>query len=86
MVFLPVAIGLLFIAGGMAGISTWYNYYNPDYLEIPNTMIDVRETDLGDKYVKFTAAKVFEDGKLSEKNASMILNSVSVGSRLSERK
>ena len=69
MVFLPIAIGLLFIAGGMAGISTWYNYYNPDYLEIPNTMIDVRETDLGDKYVKFTAAKVFEDGKLSEKNA-----------------
>ena len=68
-VFLPVAAGLLLIAGGMAGISTWYNYYNPDYLEIPNTMIDVRETDLGDKYVKYTAAKVFEDGKLSEKNA-----------------
>ena len=65
----PVAAGLLLIAGGMVGISLWYNYYNPDYTEIPNTMIDVREGDLGDKYVKYTAAKVYEDGKLSEKNA-----------------
>ena len=68
-VFLPVAVGLLVIAGGMAAISAWYNYYNPDYLEIPENMIDVRETDLGDKYIKYSAAKVFEDGKLSEKNA-----------------
>ena len=68
-VFLPVAVGLLVIAGGMAAISKWYNYYNPDYLEIPENMIDVRETDLGDKYIKYSAAKVFEDGKLSEKNA-----------------
>ena len=72
----PVAKGLLvvsiaaaLIAGGLYGFSTWYNYYNPDYTEIPNTMIDVRETDLGDKYIKYNAAKVFEDGKLSEKNA-----------------
>ena len=63
------AIAIALIAAGIAGISIWYNYYNPDYTEIPNTMIDVRETDLGDKYVKYTAAKVFEDGKLSEKNA-----------------
>ena len=68
-VFLPVAVGLLVIAGSMAAISKWYNYYNPDYLEIPENMIDVRETDLGDKYIKYSAAKVFEDGKLSEKNA-----------------
>ena len=47
----------LIIVGGYA-ISTLYNYYNPDYLEIPNTLIDVKETDLGDKYVKYTAAKV----------------------------
>ena len=67
--FLPIAAGLLFIAGGMAGISLWYNYYNPDYTEIPDTMIDIREGDLGDKYIKYTAAKVFEDGELSEKNA-----------------
>ena len=74
--WMPVAKGLLvsavaiaLVVAGIAGISTWYNYYNPDYTEIPNTMIDVRETDLGDKYIKYTAAKVYEDGKLSEKNA-----------------
>ena len=72
----PVAMGGYIVAAAAAaiilgtyGITTWYNYYNPDYTEIPNVMIDVRETDLGDKYVKYTAAKVFEDGKLSEKNA-----------------
>ena len=65
----PVAIAFALILAGGYGVATWYNYYNPDYLEIPNTMIDVYETDLGDKYVKYTAAKVFEDGKLSEKNA-----------------
>ena len=63
------AVALALVIAGCYGISTWYNYYNPDYLEIPNTLIDVRETDLGDKYIKFTAAKVFEDGELSEKNA-----------------
>ena len=58
------AIGLALIAAGLTGISTWYNYYNPDYTEIPNTLIDVRETDLGDKYIKYTAAKVYgDDGK-----------------------
>ena len=74
--WMPVAKGLLvsavaiaLIMAGIAGISAWYNYYNPDYTEIPNVMIDVRETDLGDQYVKYTAAKVFEDGGLSEKNA-----------------
>ena len=63
------SIGVALIIVGLVGISTWYNYYNPDYTAIPDTMVDVRETDLGDKYVKYTAAKVFEDGKLSEKNA-----------------
>ena len=52
------SIALTLIILGSYGITTWYNYYNPDYLEIPNTLIDVRETDLGDKYVKYTAAKV----------------------------
>ena len=76
--WMPVAKGLLVsaiaiavIIAGIAGISAWYNYYNPDYTAIPNTMIDIRETDLGDKYVKYTAAKVFEDGGLSEKNADL---------------
>ena len=65
----PVAIAFALILAGGYGVATWYNYYNPDYTPIPNTMIDVCETDLGDKYVKYTAAKVFENGKLSEKNA-----------------
>ena len=65
----PAAIGFALILIGGYGIATWYNYYNPDYTEIPNTMIDVKETDLGDKYVKYTAAKVYDDGELSEKNA-----------------
>ena len=69
--FLIYAAAFALIAAGMASIALWYNYYNPDYTEIPNTMIDVRETDLGDKYIKYTAAKVFEDGKLSEKNADL---------------
>ena len=68
-VFLAVGIGLLVAALGVMGVSIWYGYYNPDYTPIPDNLIDVRETDLGDKYVKYTAAKVFEDGKLSEKNA-----------------
>ena len=63
------AFALAVVIAGIVGISTWYNYYNPDYTEIPNVLVDVRETDLGDKYVKYTAAKVFEDDKLSEKNA-----------------
>jgi hypothetical protein len=67
--FLAIAGGLVLIAAGVAGIALWYNYYNPEYTEIPNTMIDVKETDLGDKYVKYSAAKVFENGELSEKNA-----------------
>ena len=64
-----VTIGIALIIVGSYGISTWYNYYNPDYTEIPNVLVDVKETDLGDKYIKYTAAKVYEDGKLSEKNA-----------------
>ena len=62
-----VTIGVALIILGSYGISTWYNYYNPDYTEIPNTMIDVRETDLGDKYIKYNAAKVF--GKDDKMNA-----------------
>ena len=57
--FSAIAAAVLLSAAGITGITLWYNYYNPDYTEIPNTMIDVRETDLGDKYIKYTAAKVF---------------------------
>ena len=67
---LPIAAGFVVIAAGIAGVSLWYNYYNPDYTEIPNVLIDVRETDLGDKYIKYTAAKVFgEEDKNADFNA-----------------
>ena len=65
----PVSIAMAIIILATYGITTWVSYYNPDYLDIPNTMIDIRETSIGDKYIKYSAAKVFEDGKLSEKNA-----------------
>ena len=60
-----VAIALTLIIAGSYGLSTWYNYYHPEYLEIPNTLIDVKETDAGDKYVKYSVAKVLnpDDGE-----------------------
>ena len=64
--FATVAVAFALILAGGYSIATWYNYYNPDYLTIPNTLIDVRETDVGDKYIKYTAAKVFGE---EEKNA-----------------
>jgi hypothetical protein len=33
-------------AAGVTGISIWYGYYNPHYTPIPDTMVDVRETDV----------------------------------------
>jgi hypothetical protein len=64
-------VGLVVAAAGIAGISVWYGYYNPDYTPIPDNMIDVRETDIGDKYIKYTAAKVYndEDGRNADLNA-----------------
>ena len=65
------SMGLALVTAGLAGISSWYGYYNPDYTVIPDTMIDVRETDLGDKYIKYTAAKVYndKDGRNADLNA-----------------
>ena len=68
---LVAGVSLLVTAIGVIGVSMWYGYYNPDYTPIPNNLMDVKETDIGDKYIKYTAAKVFEDGKLSEKNADL---------------
>ena len=64
-------VGLVVAAAGIAGISVWYGYYNPDYTPIPDSMVDVRDTDIGDKYVKYTAAKVFgdKDGRNADLNA-----------------
>ena len=70
-IFLGVGIGLVVAALGVAAISVWYGYYNPDYTPIPSTMIDVKETDLGDRYIKYTAAKVYNDadGRNADFNA-----------------
>ena len=64
-------LGAGLVALALAGIAFHraYGYYNPDYLPVPNAMVDVRETDAGDKYIKYTAAKVVDDGKLTDKNA-----------------
>ena len=58
--FAVMAAAIAIIIAGSYGITTWYNYYNPEYLEVPTTLIDVKETDLGDKYIKYSAAKVFD--------------------------
>jgi hypothetical protein len=62
------AAALAFVILGTYALSSWWNYYHPDYLEIPNTLIDVKETDLGDKYVKYSVAKVL-NGEEGEENA-----------------
>jgi hypothetical protein len=68
--YAAAGIGLCLIALGAIGISIWYGYYNPEYTAIPNNLIDVRETDLGDKYIKYSAAKVFgEEDKNADFNA-----------------
>ena len=68
--FFSAGIGLIVAALGVVGVSVWYGYYNPDYTPIPGTLIDVRETDFGDKYIKYTAAKVFgEEDMYADFNA-----------------
>ena len=63
--------GLVIAGFGIYAITSAYGYYNPDYTPIPNSMIDVRETDIGDKYIKYTAAKVYgdEEGRNADFNA-----------------
>ena len=63
-----IAFALILLGG--YGIATWWNYYHPEYLEIPNSLVDVRETDLGDKYIKYSVAKVF-NAEEGEENADL---------------
>ena len=65
------SMGLALVTAGLSGISSWYGYYNPEYTVIPDTMVDVRETDLGDKYIRYTSAKVYndKDGRNADFNA-----------------
>ena len=70
-VFQCFGLGVMLASLGVVGVTVWYGYYNPKYTPIPDTMVDVRETELGDKYVKFTAAKVYgdKDGRNADFNA-----------------
>ena len=67
----PIGVGLVVAAVGITVISVFYGYYNPDYTPIPDNMIDIRETDIGDRYIKYTAAKVYNDpdGRNADFNA-----------------
>jgi hypothetical protein len=62
------AIAIAIIILGSYGISSLVKYYNPDYVAIPNTIIDVKEMDTGDAYIKYSAAKVL-NGEDDEQNA-----------------
>ena len=46
-------------------------YYNPDYTPIPEKIVDVKKTDLGDKYIMYSVAKVYNDadGRNADLNA-----------------
>ena len=70
-ILIAAGVGLMLASVGVIGVSIWYGYYNPDYTPIPDNMIDVRETDIGDKYIKYTAAKVYndEEGRNADFNA-----------------
>ena len=70
-ILLGAGFGLVIAGIGIYAISSAYGYYNPDYTPIPNSMIDVRETDIGDKYIRYRAAKVYndEEGRNADLNA-----------------
>ena len=58
--------GALMIYSAFNIISTVYNYYNPEYDDIPIAMVDLIETVDGDRYIKYDVvyeAETREDGK-----------------------
>ena len=66
------ATGLFFVFGGALTIysayklgMTVYNYYHPDYEDIPVAMVDLIKTVDGDRYIKYDAvfnAEINDDG------------------------
>ena len=40
---------------------TVYNYYNPDYEDIPTAMVDIINTDNGDDYIKYDVVREAEE-------------------------
>ena len=67
--------GALYIVGGAMLLYsalrlayTAYSYYHPDYEDIPLSMVDMRETTYGDRYIKYDVvyeAETREDGNYS---------------------
>ena len=63
-------VGALYVVGGVLvlvsaitlGISV-YNYYHPDYDDIPVAMVDLIETADGDRYIKYDAVFEAEEQK-----------------------
>ena len=61
---------ILFVAGGimllysalMIGY-TAHSYYHPDYEDIPLSMVDMRETQDGDRYIKYEVVREAEEKK-----------------------
>ena len=52
-IFIVGGILLLYSAFSLA--YTAYSYYHPDYADIPLSMVDMRETEYGDRYIKYEA-------------------------------
>lgn len=53
--FLYIAGGLLLAYSAYGLISTVYNHYNPEYEDVPVAMVDLIETEYGDRYIKYDA-------------------------------
>ena len=56
-------IGFFLIVISLASLALSFGvgYYNPDYTAIPEKMVDVKKTDIGDKYIMYNVAKVYND-------------------------
>ena len=66
--FILVAGGIMMLYSALNLAMTVYNYYHPDYDDIPIAMVDLIETVDGDRYIKYDAvleAETNADGEYS---------------------
>ena len=70
---------LLYIGGGIVMLSaaimhgiTVYNYYHPDYDDIPSAMVDVIDTVDGDRYIKYDAVLEAEPKTEGDKKGTYV--------------
>lgn len=68
--YLVAAIGLALIAAGLYLTFKLYNYYNPDYLDIPKRMVDSVEGSDGKKYFVHYDVVKNQDGRPADVNVS----------------